>query len=126
MGSSGSGHLSDYSGSATEGKGSSKSGGASGEDKCGKAFTANLEEVERSEYFLKNKDVPAVGTVIEIQFIKPRLAAVAKGKILIGYLPTDRNYLKVCIENGYKYPGTVTASRVKPTSSVSITVSPHT
>lgn len=123
MGSSGTGRLTDYSGSNSKSS-SSKTGGSSGEDKCRKAFTTSLEEVESSAYFGDNSSPPPTGTEIEIVFKKPRLAAVAKG-IVIGYLPTDKNYVKVCLENGYKFPGVVTSSRTKPVASTQITVSPH-
>jgi hypothetical protein len=123
MGSSGTGRLTDYSGRSSKGS-SSKTGGSSNEDKCGKAFTASLEEIERCEYFTSKSSTPPLNTEIEIVFKKPRLAAVAGG-VIIGYLPTDKNYVKACIDNGYKYPGVVNSSRMKPVPSVSVTVSPH-
>lgn len=123
MGSSGTGRLTDYSGTSSKSS-SSKTGGSSGEDKCGKAFTTSLEEIERSEYFKNNSIPPPSGTNIEVIFQKPRLAAVADG-VVIGYLPTDKNYVKVCLENGYIFPGVVNSSRTKPVPSAQITVSPH-
>lgn len=123
MGSSGTGRLTDYTGTSSKSS-PSKIGGSSGEDKCGKAFTTSLEEVERSEYFKDNSSPPPTNTNIEVIFKKPRLAAVVDG-VVIGYLPTDKNYVKVCLEDGYKFPGVVSASRTKPTPSVQITVSPY-
>lgn len=123
MGSSGTGRFTDYSESSSKGS-SQKTGGSSGEDKCAKAFSTSLEEVERSAYFKANSALPTSGTVIEIVFQKPRLAAVADD-VVIGYLPTDRNYVRACLEGGYKYPGVVSSSRLKPVASIQITVSPH-
>lgn len=123
MGSSGTGRLSDYSGRSSGG--SSKTGGKSNEDKCERAFSTLLEDVERCTYYKTNSALPANGTVIEVVFKKPRLAAVTNEGIIVGYLPTDRNYIKACIENGYSFPGAISSSRLKPLPSVQITVSPH-
>jgi hypothetical protein len=121
MGSSGTGRFTDYSGTSSQ---NSKIGGSSGEDKCGKAFTTSLEEVERSAYFKDSSNLPPKGTKINIVFNKPRLAAVADDTV-IGYLPTDKNYIKACLESGYEYPGVVSSSLSNPVPSIQITVSPH-
>lgn len=124
MGSSGSGNFSDYSG--TEDKGSSKpnTGGTGSDDKCLKAFTTVLEDVENCEYFQQNNDVPPLKTPISIIFKKPRLVAVDNKGTTIGLIPTSFNYVKVCLENGYKFPGAVTASVKKPILRVEVTISP--
>jgi len=123
MGSSGTGRLTDYTGT-TSSDAKHKTGGSSGEDKCGKAFTTSLEDVERSEYFIKNPGLPPSKTQIEVVFKRPRLVAIANGMV-IGNLPTDRNYLKLCLESGYKFPGIVSLVRGRPVSSIEITVAPH-
>jgi hypothetical protein len=114
MGSSGSGSFSDYPGS-----GKAKGGGDGGpgglpEDRCGKAFSAQLEDLEHHAYFTKHGAPPPVGTELEVVHFK-RLVAVTDGDI-VGNLPTKLNYLAACIKDGYSYVGKVTVS--KPGSSV--------
>lgn len=123
MGSTGTGRFSDYTGETSKDP-SSKQGGKSGEDKCLKAFTTNLEEVERSAYFKKHSKPPEVQTVIKIVFENPRLAAEAKG-LVIGYLPTDFNYVRTCMNAGFVFPGIVSSSSASRVPSVRITVTPH-
>jgi hypothetical protein len=64
MGSSGSGRISDYPGSSSQGK-PGKTGGANGDspiDRCARAFAARLEDVEQSDYYRAHKTTPPVGT----------------------------------------------------------------
>ena len=68
MGSSGSGSFTDYSKQKPKPVGG-KSGGSSGDDKCGKAFNTSLEEVSRCHYFVSNGKVPPKGTEIKIVFL---------------------------------------------------------
>lgn len=122
MGSSGSGNLSDYSGYKPN-DGVGKSGGSSEENKCQKAFSAMLEEVDRSPYFTTKKDVPKVGETIDISFDK-RPIAVSKEGLVIGYLPTKLNYIKMCLDDGYTYSGRVVRSSTGLVAAVSIDVEP--
>ena len=122
MGSSGSGNFSDYPGSTSSG-GTGKSGGASGENKCDRAFSAMLEEIDRCEYYIKNKDVPKVGDNVIISFDK-RPIAVSEDGLTIGYLPTKLNYIKMCMDNGYSYAGGVVSSSSDLVAAVSIDVIP--
>ncbi len=122
MGSSGSGNFSDYSENKPSG-GSGKSGGASDENKCEKAFTAMLEEIDRCSYYTKTKDVPKVGEEINISFDK-RPIAISKKGLIIGYLPTKFNYIKMCLDDGYTYVGRVVSSSSDLVAAVSIDVIP--
>ncbi len=122
MGSTGTGHFSDYPGSAPK-SGDDKTGGSSNEDKCLKAFSTSLEDVARGNYFTAHNDVPPAGTEIEIVF-NSRLVAVDKNGEEIGYLPTKFNYIKVCMDNGHTYSGNVISSSLHPIPSVSIDVIP--
>ena len=124
MGSSGSGNFTDYSETPTKGTSSSKTGGSSNEDKCGKAFSSDLEDVETCEYYESHGDVPPPKTAIKVIFQKPRLAVKTKDGEIIGYLPTVFNYLKVCIDSGYNFLGAVTSSRRVPRPSTNVTVAP--
>lgn len=125
MGSSGSGRLSDYSKksgskkSGTKPRGSKKgggggaSGGSSGQDSCGKAIgDISLEEVARCEYYQKHSDVPRVSTVVRVRnvLVKHRIGVENKDGELLGYLPTEYNYLVGCMEAGYSYAGLVKSS----------------
>ena len=119
MGSSGSGSFSDY-GHKPKGN----QGASSGEDKCGKAFSASLEEVQNCNYFTTTRNVPIVGNVIYVVFANPRLAVHNDQNVIIGYLPTKFNYLLACIENGINYSGLVSSSSLVPLPSISVDISP--
>jgi hypothetical protein len=122
MGSSGTGRLTDYSGKHRSNDGS---GGGSGEDPCRKAFSSNLEEVERCPYYKQHGEPPKQGTEVVLIF-KQRPAVTTRAGELIGYLPTSLNYLRACLQQGYSYEGAVVASRVKPTVRVTVDVAPLT
>jgi hypothetical protein len=122
MGSTGSGNFSDYSGSSPSGGGNS--GGSSGEDRCLRALTASLEDVERCSYFEMHNNVPDVGTEVSISF-NQRLIAISNAGLTIGILPTKFNYLKVCMDAGITYSGRVSKSSNDLISVVSIDVIPE-
>ena len=122
MGSSGSGNLSDYSNNKPN-VGGGKSGGSSEENKCEKAFSAMLEEVDRSSYFTTKKEVPELGEPVTISFDK-RPIALSKEGLVIGYLPTKLNYIKMCMDEGYSYSGRVVRSSSGLVAAVSIDVEP--
>ena len=117
MGSSGSGRLTDYPGSGKAKTSSEGGDGGSPEDRCGKAFSAQLEDVEQSAYYVNHKQPPPLGTVLEVVHAK-RITAVI-GDETVGNLPTKYNYLAACIKGGYSYVGTVTTSKSAPTVIVS-------
>jgi hypothetical protein len=121
MGSSGTGHLSDYSGRKKSGDGG---GGASGEDLCDKAISATLEDVERSPYYKKQNAPPVKGTSVEVVFDRRPGVATTDG-VLIGHLPTRYNYLKGCLDDGRTYRGTVVAvDKSAPVLVVTVDVAP--
>jgi len=122
MGSNGSGRFTDYSGSKPV-EGNGKSGGSSGENKCEKAFSAMLEEIDRCPYYIQKKDVPAVGEGITISFDK-RPIAITKDGLIVGYLPTKFNYIKICLDDGYSFSGRVVSSSSGLVAAVSIDVIP--
>ncbi|MEX0722014.1 MAG: hypothetical protein WD059_15160 [Balneolaceae bacterium] len=101
MGSTGSGRLSDYSGKKSTDS-SGKDGGASGEDKCGKAFSTHLEDVGTSKFYEQNDSVPSSGESVSLSF-KKRIIAVLDDGTAIGNLPTAYNYLKFCMDDGFNY-----------------------
>lgn len=108
MGSSGSGNFGDYSGRPKTQSGGGSSGGSSGSDKCGEAFTASLEDVAAHDYYVNHGTVPAVGTELRIE-VRGRVVAVV-GAESVGSLPTRLNYLARCLQDGYTYTGIITAS----------------
>lgn len=114
MGSSGSGRLSDYSGSSR----SDGSGGSSGDDRCRQAFSCKLEEVAQCDFFTTNSAVPAAGTVLSL-ILDRRIFAVTSNGTKVGALPTSYNYLAGCIKDDNTYIGVVTASGPKPVPYVS-------
>lgn len=121
MGSTGSGHLSDYSNYKN-----AVAGVTGGKDTvyiCDKGVATSLEDVETNDYFRTHDTVPPKGTTIVISF-NTRMIAVDENGVIVGNLPTSYNYLLGCIEEGYHYEGEVTESHMVPFPSVSIAVTP--
>jgi hypothetical protein len=116
MGSSGTGKFTDYSNSQ---KGSGGHG-ASGEDPCQVNKTINLEDVERCQFFQAHHELPPANTIVEIVLTK-RLCATLNGEIL-GYLPTELNFLAGCINSGMRYIGIVSSTSIHPLPRIQITV----
>ncbi len=121
MGSSGSGRISDYPGSS-----SSKSGGTGGsnddatEDRCARAFSTRLEDVEQSQYFRTHGTIPPIGTPLELVQRKRLVAQTTRGES-IGNLPTSFNYLASCMKNGWTYIGAVqSAASGPPVATISV------
>jgi len=81
MGSSGSGKISDYPGSSPSGDSGGEGGGgnAGAEDRCAKAFSARLEDVEQSEYYRNHGRIPPVGTQVEVAMRKRPVAQTIGG-----------------------------------------------
>jgi hypothetical protein len=125
MGSSGSGSFSDYSGNKPTDEGANN-GGASNIDKCTLAFATSLEDVTRCFYFTNYGAVPPVGTQIRVIFNGIRLAAETMLGEEIGYLPTKLNYLKYCIDDGFRYEGVVRSIHPTPIPNVLIDCGPIT
>lgn len=104
MGSSGTGRLSDYSGT-----GSGSSGGSSGKNKCSETINEQLEDVARCDYYINNNDVPPIGTQVSL-IQEGRITVTTLTGEKIGFLPTEYNYLAGCLANGYSYSGTIVQS----------------
>jgi hypothetical protein len=122
MGSSGSGRISDYPGtSQASGDASQGDGGGQQppEDRCARAFSVRLEDIEHSDYYQVNGAPPLAGEALEIRQAK-RLVAVAANGLSVGNLPTGLNYLAACMKDGWRYAGRVTDSgNGPPTATVS-------
>jgi len=104
MGSVGKGRFEDYS---TQ----------SGNDKClDDIEDVRLDDVARSEYFKQYNQVPAIITSVELQkeLYYGRIAVINNEKHIIGFLPTNYNYLLSCLNNNYKYTGNISYSSNKP------------
>lgn len=117
MGSSGTGRLSDYPGTSRAGgnggdpKG--REGGQPPEDRCGRAFSTALEDIEHSEYYQANGAPPPAGEVLRIRQRKRLVAETAVGQS-VGNIATGLNYLASCLKDGWEYTGLVTASNNGP------------
>lgn len=121
MGSSGSGHFSDYPGTKAkevDGDGNGMAGGKSGVDKCMQAFQVLLEDVGNCDFYSQFKNVPVVGEQLGILFDKKRVFAVDGKGVKIGALPTSFNYLVACLEDGVTHVGLVSSSAVSPVPTV--------
>jgi hypothetical protein len=126
MGSTGSGSFSDYPGSRPKvgGEGAG-GGGASGEDRCARAFSCSLEEVEQCDYFSASGAVPPANTALTVEQ-RGRLFAVNSSGQTVGALPTSLNYLADCMAAGFTYEGRVNSSVSAPVASVSVDFAPRT
>ena len=123
MGSTGSGSFSDYS-RRKPANAEEKTGGASGSDNCGMAFSTRLEEVARCYYFINAGDVPAVNTEVVVAFNGLRLVAETSLGEELGYLPTKFNYLRLCLADGFQYRGVVVSSSKLPSPNISVDIVP--
>lgn len=118
MGSSGSGSISDYPGSSSQGK-SGGPGDGSQQDRCARAFSTSLEDVERSDYYQTHHAVPPVGMQLTVAQRK-RLVAQTQAGESVGNLPTSLNYLAACLKDGWSYIGTIqSATNPPPVASIS-------
>lgn len=127
MGSSGSGHFSDYPGTKAKevtGDGSGVAGGTSGVDKCKQAFHVLLDDVGNSDFYSQFRNVPAAGDQLGILFDKKRVFAVDVNGVKVGAFPTSFNYLVTCLENGVTYVGVVKSSAVLPVPTVDADFAP--
>ncbi len=117
MGSGGSGRISDYPGSSGGGPGSASGGGGSGggqpQDRCSRAFTVTLEDIEHSDYYSARGAPPPAGEVLSVTLRKRLVAETSTGQS-VGNLPTAFNYLAGCLKEGWTYTGTVTSSASGP------------
>jgi hypothetical protein len=124
VGSRGTGNFSDYSDNIGEGGGTSgSSGGSSGSDRCTTSITATLEESHRCTYFTKYKTVPPPGTPVNLHR-SGRVGVETDQGELIGFLPTQYNYLVSCMRNGYSYSVQITSSAMNPLLDIQVEIRP--
>lgn len=122
MGSTGSGHLSDYS--DYRGAIVGVTGGKDVVNMCEKAVSTFLEDVATSDYYISTAGVPPKGTRVVMSFNGKRIVVMTDNGKTIGSMPTSYNYLLGCIEEGYGYDGEVVGSSIKPLPSVIIAIAP--
>lgn len=122
MGSTGSGRLSDYSNFVGAVKG--VTGGEDLNNKCDRAVATGLEDVASCDYYKKHGRVPAKGDYVKVS-LKTRIVAVDENDDVIGYFPTEYNYLLGCLTDGYQYEGEVSGAFEEPVPSVYIVVTPQ-
>lgn len=111
MGSAGSDRLSDYRPSGEGGSGGTVSGqeGPPSQDRCSRAFSTTLEDVEHSEYFSRTSELLPLDSRLTVEQRK-RVVAVNEAGESVGSIPTSRNYLADCLASGFQYAGVVTTS----------------
>jgi hypothetical protein len=108
MGSTGSGRFGDYPAGGTGG------GQQGGKDPCAEEVVFELEEVATCPYFQAQRAVPPVGAAVGLRqaLVGGRLAVESQAGEVIGYAPTQFNYLRGCMQQGFAYSGEVQASGV--------------
>ena len=122
MGSTGTGHLTDYSN--YRGARVGVTGGKDLVNMCEKAFETSVEDVETNDYYTSAGSVPPVGASGVLSFNGKRIVVIANSGKTIGNLPTSKNYLLCCLEEGYEYMWEVVASTEKPLPSVTVAIAP--
>jgi hypothetical protein len=125
MGSSGSGSFSDYSKNKPKSP-EEGNGGSSGIDKCTLAFAASLQEVARCFFFMNTGILPPINTPVRLTFNGVRIVAETFKGEEIGYLPTQYNYLKNCMDAGFSYSGVVRNEGITPAPTVLVDIQPST
>jgi hypothetical protein len=128
MGSTSSGTFKNYPPTATKkgGSGGPQGGGPGGDHCAQELLNVRLEEVGRSAYFQARNAVPNTGIPVNLRTARlgPRLSIDTADGQSIGFLPTEFNYLVVCMKKGFSYSGEVTASSLQPVPSVRINLRP--
>jgi hypothetical protein len=128
MGSSGSGKFHNYPPSGGKKAGSSGPQGKSPtRDRCAEELSdVQLEEVGRSTFFEAHDGVPKAGTAIVLRSatVGPRLSIDTADGESVGFLPTEYNYLAVCLKKGFSYAGEVTKSSKAPVPGIHINLIP--
>ena len=134
MGTQGTGKFPDYSGGEAgaarkKGKGAgARSSRTPGRDRCELEISGvALEEVASEEYFTNHRRVPRVGTQVDVRrtLVGSRIAVeTSGGGEVVGYLPTEYNYLRQCMSRGFVYSGTVETSSSAPLPRVSVDLTP--
>lgn len=122
MGSTGLGNFSDYKNFPKTRKG--VTGSEDSTDKCALAFSTLVEDVDACDYFIKNGKLPEVGNVVLVEF-NVRLVVKSEDGTVIGYLPTEYNYLRNCIVKGFTYSGIVSAVGTTPINTVVVDITPN-
>jgi len=133
MGTRGTNKFTDYPGTPRGSAKGAKAGGPSSKDSgdvllCERQLTGlPLEEVGRCDYFIAHHAIPASGTpvVVRKKLVGGRIGVETTGGELIGFLPTDYNYLLRCMKQGYSYAGQVTSSVAKPVPVVRVDLEPR-
>ena len=136
MGSSNSGKFPNYPPSKDKKQRGSDGTGASGgsdrgtepDDQCTRALrNVLLEEVGRSAYSQAHDNLPPTGAAVHlrVQRVGPRLSIDTAEGESIGFLPTEYNYLVVCLEKGFTYSGEVVTSSQKPTPFIRVNLASH-
>ena len=94
------------------------------EDRCSKAFAAELEDVATCAFFKAHKALPATGTPVKVRVVQRVSVVSSDSDEEIGHLPTEFNYLRVCIKSGRTYDGAVRSSALRPLPKVSVDIAP--
>ena len=132
MGSTGTGKFFDYPSSSggskksTKSSSNSKSTGDAG-NRCEKNLNVSLEEVATCAYYSDHGKVPPSNTDVDVisKLVGGRIGVqTTTASELIGYLPTEYNYLRRCMEQGYSYSGKITSSSLKPIPRISVLLRP--
>lgn len=125
MGTSGPARLTDYPGSKKGDKsGGNGDSGSTPEDRCNRAFSVTLEDVEHCTFFKLHGTSPTAGTDVQVAHKKRIVAETLAGEV-VGNLPTRFNYLASCLGAGFKYVGKVVDSaNGPPVAKVTVDIAP--
>ncbi len=127
MGSTGTNSFTDYP-SRDSSSDSEVGGGDENTSQCSKAIgDVLLEDVANCNFYKSYKKLPEEDSIVYLRntLVGGRLVIQNTDYKIIGLLPTQLNYLRHCIEQGYSYFGVITSTRNKPLPTVIIDLAPY-
>jgi hypothetical protein len=112
MGTTGTGRFHDYAGGKDE------------EDRCDRAFTADLEDVATCAFYREHESLPSAAVPVRIRIGRRLTVVTSDSDEEVGHLPTEFNYLRACMKAGRAYEGMVRSSAERPLPRVTVDIAP--
>jgi hypothetical protein len=78
----------------------------------------------RCAYFMNHKGLPADHTALTLS-LNQRVAAQTPQGDVVGYIPTEYNYIAGCLKGGWRFPAAVVNTSMKPFPRIWVQVTPE-